>query len=86
MPSVRVEPDGNSIQIARGDLLLGAVARAGVIVEAPCGGRGNCGKCLVRVVSGEAPASERCAEAGSVLRPSITAAMSPAAMGLVLSR
>jgi uncharacterized 2Fe-2S/4Fe-4S cluster protein (DUF4445 family) len=63
MPSVRVEPDGNSIQVARGDALLDAVARAGVIVEAPCGGRGNCGKCLVRIIEGEAPASERCAEA-----------------------
>ncbi len=63
MPKVRVEPDGRSIEVARGDVLLGAVARAGVIVEAPCGGRGNCGKCQVRVLSGGAPASEHCAEA-----------------------
>jgi uncharacterized 2Fe-2S/4Fe-4S cluster protein (DUF4445 family) len=63
MPTVRVEPDGRTVHVARGDTLLGAVGRAGVIVEAPCGGRGNCGKCLVKVLSGELPASERCAEA-----------------------
>lgn len=62
MPSVRVEPDGRSTPVARGDRLLGAIARAGVIIEAPCGGRGNCGKCAVRIVSGGAPASERCRE------------------------
>ncbi len=63
MPTVRVQPDDKSVQVACGDTLVGAVARAGVIVEAPCGGRGNCGKCLVRVVSGDAPVSERCSEA-----------------------
>ncbi len=68
MPTVRVEPDGRSAQVARGDMLLGAIARAGVIVAAPCGGRGNCGKCAVRVISGETPPSERCAEALSPQR------------------
>jgi len=63
MPTVHVRPDEKSIRVASGDTLLGAVARAGVIVEAPCGGRGNCGKCLVRVLSGEVPPSERCTEA-----------------------
>jgi uncharacterized 2Fe-2S/4Fe-4S cluster protein (DUF4445 family) len=63
MPTIRVEPDGKSIGVAPGDTLLGAIARVGVIVEAPCGGRGNCGKCLVRIVAGEAPPSESCREA-----------------------
>ena len=63
MPRVRVQPDDIEVQVARGDSLLSAVARAGVHIEAPCGGRGVCGKCAVRVVSGQAPASKNCADA-----------------------
>jgi len=62
VPTVTVEPDGKSTRVPKGKRLLWAVARAGVNIEAPCGGRGACGKCAVRVVSGELPPSERCAQ------------------------
>lgn len=34
--------------------LLSAARAAQVEIEAPCGGKGSCGKCLVRILSGEA--------------------------------
>ena len=36
-----------------GETILLACARSGVILSAPCGGRGRCGKCRVHVLSGE---------------------------------
>ena len=40
-----------------GTILLEAAARAGFILETPCGGAGKCGKCLVRITSGACPGS-----------------------------
>lgn len=60
MPTVRIEPDGLTVQVASGDTLISAVERAGVIVETPCGGRGGCAKCTLRIVSGNVPPSEAC--------------------------
>jgi uncharacterized 2Fe-2S/4Fe-4S cluster protein (DUF4445 family) len=36
-----------------GETILLACARAGVILSAPCGGRGRCGKCKVRLLEGQ---------------------------------
>jgi len=36
-----------------GETILLACARAGVILSAPCGGRGHCGKCKVRLLEGK---------------------------------
>jgi uncharacterized 2Fe-2S/4Fe-4S cluster protein (DUF4445 family) len=36
-----------------GETLLSALAREGVVISAPCGGRGFCGKCKVRLLSGQ---------------------------------
>jgi len=63
MPTVHIEPDGLQVQVAAGDTLLSAVERAGVIVEAPCGGRGDCFKCAVRILAGAASPSEACRRA-----------------------
>ena len=52
MPSITLNPSGKIVHIAAGANLLEAVKAEGVSVEAPCGGRGVCGKCLVRVESG----------------------------------
>lgn len=49
---VTFQPSGRSVFVLPGTILLEASARAGFIVETPCGGAGKCGKCLVRVVSG----------------------------------
>ncbi|MDR2101776.1 MAG: ASKHA domain-containing protein [Treponema sp.] len=35
-----------------GETVLSALARGGVAISAPCGGRGFCGKCKVRLVAG----------------------------------
>lgn len=41
------------IQANRGDSILELASNAGVTVDAPCSGNGTCGKCRMRVISGE---------------------------------
>ncbi|MEK7848550.1 MAG: 2Fe-2S iron-sulfur cluster-binding protein, partial [Chloroflexota bacterium] len=41
-----------------GTLLLDAAARAGIILDMPCGGQGRCGRCRVKVESGEVAGRE----------------------------
>lgn len=53
MTKVFVEPIGVTVEVEDGDSLLAAVTSAGVSVPATCGGRGTCGKCLVRLGAGE---------------------------------
>ncbi|MBD3393437.1 MAG: DUF4445 domain-containing protein [Chitinivibrionales bacterium] len=53
MPRVTFQPSGKSIEISAGMELLEAARRAGVNIETPCGGKGACGKCIVRMVRGE---------------------------------
>jgi uncharacterized 2Fe-2S/4Fe-4S cluster protein (DUF4445 family) len=50
---VFVEPIGVTVEIDDGESLLAAVTHAGISVPATCGGRGTCGKCLVRLGAGE---------------------------------
>jgi len=50
---VTFQPSGRSVFVLSGTVLLEAAARAGFVVETPCGGAGKCGKCVVRVTSGE---------------------------------
>ncbi len=59
---VRFLPEADVTYVPCGTTVAEAAARAGVFITLPCGGRGTCGKCRVRVVEGElAPptASER---------------------------
>jgi uncharacterized 2Fe-2S/4Fe-4S cluster protein (DUF4445 family) len=49
-------PSGRSCLAADGDTILDAARRAAEPLAAECGGRGACGRCLVRVVHGEVPA------------------------------
>ena len=53
MPNITFQPANVTVFAESGELLLFAANEAGVPVEVPCGGKGTCGKCLVRVVSGE---------------------------------
>ena len=53
MPVVRFEPSGVTVDVDNGTELLDAARKAGISIESPCGGKGTCGKCLVRVISGE---------------------------------
>jgi len=55
MASLRIEPDGLEIEVPDGTPLVRALWQAGVSVEAPCGGFGVCGKCLVRFLKGHVP-------------------------------
>ncbi|MHB8901646.1 MAG: ASKHA domain-containing protein [Thermoguttaceae bacterium] len=58
---IRVHPSGKTIQAAPGVRLLEALADAGLVLDAPCGGEGLCGKCRVVVHEGADPpnAAER---------------------------
>ena len=55
MASLRIEPDSLEIEVPDGTPLVRALWQAGVSVEAPCGGFGVCGKCLVRFLKGHVP-------------------------------
>ena len=55
---VTFAPSGRSVYVLDGTVLLEAAAEAGYIIQTPCGGAGTCGKCLVRVVSGDCPPSD----------------------------
>lgn len=50
-------PAQTSVSFLAGHSLLEVAQAKGIAVNAPCGGRGSCGKCLVRVVTGSAPPS-----------------------------
>ncbi|HON79675.1 MAG TPA: ASKHA domain-containing protein, partial [Spirochaetota bacterium] len=52
MPAVEFNPAGIKVDVPEGTELLDAATRAGVSIQAPCGGKGTCGKCAVRIVSG----------------------------------
>jgi len=52
MPQVIFEPSGQSIEVPPGTELLEAARLAGAELEAPCGGKGRCGRCIVRIGSG----------------------------------
>lgn len=46
------EPVGRRINSDAGDSLLDAAQRAGIVINATCGGSGFCGRCIVQVMSG----------------------------------
>jgi uncharacterized 2Fe-2S/4Fe-4S cluster protein (DUF4445 family) len=43
------EPDGKNVLIHQGATLVEAASRAGIILTTPCGGKGTCGKCTVKL-------------------------------------
>lgn len=46
-------PSGYASEVAHGALLLETARSEGAHLDAPCGGAGTCGKCRVRILSGE---------------------------------
>lgn len=50
---VKFEPSGSLAWVEPGTTVLEAARSAGVTIMAPCGGRGVCGACGVRVLEGE---------------------------------
>jgi uncharacterized 2Fe-2S/4Fe-4S cluster protein (DUF4445 family) len=53
MPTITFQPSGKTIAAESGASLLDCARLAAVEIDAPCGGKGTCGKCMVRVVSGQ---------------------------------
>jgi len=53
MPVITFQPSGKTADVASGTELLDAARQAGVDIDTPCGSKGTCGKCIVRVVSGD---------------------------------
>lgn len=52
------EPSGRTVHVLPGTVVLEAAARAGFILQTPCGGAGKCGKCLIQVRHGHCSPSE----------------------------
>ena len=59
MPTITFMPSGKIVEVHAGTRLTDACRRAGFKIPAPCGEKGLCGKCRVRVMGGEIPVDER---------------------------
>ncbi len=54
MPKITFIPQNKEIKVDSGTNLLKAADQAGLYIEGDCGGKGTCGKCLVKVIEGDA--------------------------------
>ncbi|MFH1484786.1 MAG: ASKHA domain-containing protein [Chloroflexota bacterium] len=54
---VTFQPWGQSALVPAGETILQAASRAGLAIEAPCAGKGTCGRCRVRAGEGLYPPS-----------------------------
>ena len=50
MIEIQFQPEGKHVRVAKGTMLSQAVTKAGIPLDFPCGGQGNCGKCKVRIL------------------------------------
>lgn len=55
MPNINFYQTDTTIEVPMGTLLIEAVRRAGLYIDAPCGGQGKCGKCRVTLLDGKTP-------------------------------
>jgi uncharacterized 2Fe-2S/4Fe-4S cluster protein (DUF4445 family) len=53
MPSITFQPANKTLDVPPGTEILAAIRQAGLEVDAPCGGKGTCGKCLVQIRDGQ---------------------------------
>ena len=53
MAAITFTPSGETIEVPHGTSLLDAAILCELDVPAPCAGQGRCGRCRVRVASGE---------------------------------
>src|SRR3990167_6880417 len=51
-------PDNITIAVDDGENLLSVAAKAGLYIQASCGGDGVCGKCKVKIEQGEVAANK----------------------------
>ncbi len=54
MPVITFEPSDKTIYVEPGTPLLEAAIKADVEIDTPCGGKGACGNCMVKIKSGDA--------------------------------
>ena len=47
------DPEGKVVEAPEGESLLEAAGRAGVTVDSACGGQGTCGRCRLRLLTGD---------------------------------
>ncbi len=59
MPTITFMPSGTVAEVQAGTRLTDACRQAGFRVPAPCGEKGLCGKCRVKVLGGDIPADDR---------------------------
>ncbi len=59
MPKIEFLPAGKTVKVPEGTTILEAAAKAGLEIEAPCGGEGTCGDCIVQVTAGEVESGSR---------------------------
>ncbi|MHC6178572.1 corrinoid activation/regeneration protein AcsV [Clostridium sp. JNZ X4-2] len=52
MVKVKFNPYNREIEVSQGDNLLETVRKSGIFMDTPCNGSGACGKCKVKVISG----------------------------------
>lgn len=50
--TVVFKPTNKTIEVSKGTSLMEAARSAGVFLDAPCAGKGHCGKCKVKILSG----------------------------------
>ena len=53
MPKITVQPSGKGYEYEAGGSLLEILLAQNIFVDNPCNGKGVCGKCRVRIISGE---------------------------------
>jgi uncharacterized 2Fe-2S/4Fe-4S cluster protein (DUF4445 family) len=56
MPLITFQPSEITVSVEPGTELIDSARQAGVEIELPCGGKGTCGSCAVRIVSGDVDA------------------------------
>lgn len=52
---IKINIEGSEVEIESGRTILEAVRSAGIKLTSPCGGKGTCGKCLVKLSPDDAP-------------------------------
>ncbi len=53
MPEIQFLPSGSVVNAEPGTSILEAARSAGLELDSPCGGKGTCGKCIIRIASGD---------------------------------
>lgn len=66
---ITLEPAGVTVWAEEGSIVLDAAHTAGVMIPAPCGGRGVCGKCAIKVVEGTPPPPDKEEQTGLKAAP-----------------